>query len=227
MSAGALSDASIVNSWHRNAEAWTAAVRERRIESRTLVTDRAIVDAVLSCSPRRVLDIGCGEGWLGRALVDRGVELLGIDAVPSLIARAQAAGGGEFRVASYEEAAAGALHFTADVAVCNFSLLGRESVEAVFAAVPSLLSPRGAFIIQTLHPIVACGERPYRDGWREGSWAGFSSDFTDPAPWYFRTLSSWLELFRRHGLRLLELREPLHPRLLQPASVIFIADVTE
>jgi 2-polyprenyl-3-methyl-5-hydroxy-6-metoxy-1,4-benzoquinol methylase len=227
MSAGALSDASIVNAWHKNAEAWTAAVRERRIESRTLVTDRAIVDAVLSCSPRRVLDIGCGEGWLGRALADRGVELLGIDVVPSLIARAQAAGGGEFRVASYEEAAAGALDFTADVAVCNFSLLGRESVEAMFAAVPSLLAARGAFIIQTLHPIVACGERPYQDGWREGSWAGFSSDFTDPAPWYFRTLSSWLELFRRHGLRLLELREPLHPRLLQPASVIFIADVTE
>jgi 2-polyprenyl-3-methyl-5-hydroxy-6-metoxy-1,4-benzoquinol methylase len=227
MSAGALTDASIVDSWRKNAQAWTAAVRERRIESRTLVTDRAIVDAVLSRSPRRVLDIGCGEGWLGRALAGSGVALLGIDVVPGLIARAQAAGGGEFRVASYEEAAAGALGFTVDVAVCNFSLLGRESVETVFAAVPSLLSPRGAFIIQTLHPMVACGERPYQDGWREGSWAGFSPDFTDPAPWYFRTLSNWLDLFRRNGLRLLELREPLHPRLLQPASVIFIADVTE
>src|ERR1700676_2168828 len=161
MSAGALSDASIVESWRKNAEAWTAAVRERRIESRMLVTDRAIVDAVLSRSPRRVLDIGCGEGGLGRALADRGVELLGIDVVPSLIARAQAAGGGDYRVASYEEAAAGALDFTADVAVCNFSLLGRESVETMFAAVPSLLRARGAFIIQTLHPVVACGERPY------------------------------------------------------------------
>jgi 2-polyprenyl-3-methyl-5-hydroxy-6-metoxy-1,4-benzoquinol methylase len=227
-SAGALSDASIVDSWRKNADAWTAAVREQRIESRTLVTDRAIVDAVLSRSPRRVLDIGCGEGWLGRALAGHGVELLGIDVVPGLIARAQAAGGGgEFRVASYEQAAGGALDFTADVAVCNFSLLGRESVETVFAGIASLLRARGAFIIQTLHPIIACGERPYQDGWREGSWAGFSADFTDPAPWYFRTLSSWLALFRRHRLRLLELREPLHPHTQQPASVIFIADVTE
>lgn len=73
MSTGPLTDAKIVESWQNNAEAWTAAVRERRIESRTLVTDRAIVDAVLSRSPRHVLDIGCGEGWLGRALADRGV----------------------------------------------------------------------------------------------------------------------------------------------------------
>ena len=136
-------------------------------------------------------------------------------------------GGGDFRVISYEQLAAGALGFTADVAVCNFSLLGKESVDTVFAAMASLLKPRGAFIIQTLHPIVACAERPYQDGWREGSWAGFGAEFTDPAPWYFRTLGSWLQLLRRHRLRLLELREPLHPRSGLPASVIFIADVTE
>jgi 2-polyprenyl-3-methyl-5-hydroxy-6-metoxy-1,4-benzoquinol methylase len=224
---GEPSEARIVECWHSNAEAWTAAVRERRIDSRTLVTDQAIVDAVRSRSPRCVLDIGCGEGWLGRALAASGIDLLGIDVVPGLISQAQEGGGGEFRVASYEEAATGTLGFTADVAVCNFSLLGKDSVETIFKAIPSLLNTGGAFIIQTLHPVVACGEAPYRDGWREGSWAGFSCDFTDPAPWYFRTLDSWLALFRRHGLQLLQLREPLDPRSQRPASVIFIAGVTE
>src|ERR1700689_141758 len=227
MSAGALSDAKIVESWGTNAEAWTAAVRERRIESRALVTDRGIVDAVLARAPQALLDIGCGEGWLGRALAGRGIQLLGIDAVPDLIERANAAGGGEYRVASYQQLAAGAAGFTADVAVCNFSLLGHESVDTLFAAMPALLRPHGVFIIQTLHPVVACGQRPYQDGWREGSWAGFSSDFIDPAPWYFRTLGGWLQLLRRHGLGLRERREPLDPRTQRPASVIFIADVTE
>ncbi len=202
-------------------------MRERRIDSRTLVTDRAIIDAVQSRSPRHVLDIGCGEGWLARALAASGIDVVGIDVVPGLIAQAQALGGGEFRVACYQQAAAGTLGFTADVAVCNFSLLGKESVATLFAAIPSLLKPGGVFISQTLHPVEACGEAPYRDGWREGSWAGFSDDFTDPAPWYFRTLASWLALYRSHGLALLQLREPLDPRSQRPASVIFIAGVTE
>ena len=218
-------EAQILESWHRNVDAWTTAVRERRIESRALATDQAILDAVLERAPHSVLDLGCGEGWLARALAARGIQVLGIDAVPGLIARATAAGGGEFRVATYQQAAAGLLHFSADVALCNFSLLGCESVDTLFAAMPRLLRPHGVFIMQTLHPNVAGADRPDQDGWREGSWAGFSAEFTDPAPWYFRTLESWEALLRRHRLRLLDRREPLHPRTRQPASVIFIADV--
>jgi len=53
-----LSDEKIVDSWHTNATPWTSAVREQRIESRKLVTDRAIVDAVISRKPTSVLDLG-------------------------------------------------------------------------------------------------------------------------------------------------------------------------
>jgi SAM-dependent methyltransferase len=220
-----LSDAKIVDSWGKNASPWTTAVREGQIESRTLVTDRAIVDAILSRAPHSVLDLGCGEGWLARALAAEGIDVVGVDVVPGLVEQARKAGGGEFRVASYEEIAAGKLQVSVDVSVGNFALLGKESVEGIFSATPALLNARGAFIVQTLHPLVACGDFPYQDGWREGSWAGFDSAFTDPAPWYFRTLESWLKLFVESGLRLLEVREPLHPKTRKPASVIFIAEV--
>ena len=79
--------------------------------------------------------------------------------------------------------------------------------------------------MQTLHPTLACGDLPYRDGWRLGSWSGFNDDFIDPAPWYFRTLSSWIELFIESGFKLLEMREPIHPLTQKPASVIFIAEM--
>jgi 2-polyprenyl-3-methyl-5-hydroxy-6-metoxy-1,4-benzoquinol methylase len=219
-----LSDAKIIESWHTNAAPWTAAVREQRIESRKLVTDRAVVDAVMSCRPTSVLDIGCGEGWLVRALAALGVEtVIGVDVVPALIERARAAGGGEFRVASYEAIARGELDLTVDVAVANFALIGKEAVDALITTSPRLLRPGGALVVQTLHPVVACGDQPYADGWRTGSWAGFSDDFSDPAPWYFRTLQRWVDLIAGSGLTLAELREPINPTTGKPASVVFIA----
>ena len=219
------SDAKIVDSWVRNASPWTIAVRTGQIESRKLITDRAIVDAVLSRAPSAVLDLGCGEGWLARELAAKGIDVTGIDVVPDLIKQAQSAGQGNFRVMGYEKIAAGQLQLCVDAVVCNFALLGRASVEGVIKAMPSLLKAHGSFIVQTLHPHLACGDAPYRDGWRAGSWSGFSSDFTDPAPWYFRTLESWIKLFVDSGFQRLEIREPIHPITQKPASLILIANL--
>lgn len=217
-------DAKIIESWHTNATPWIAAVREQRIESRRLVTDRAVVDAVMSRRPQSVLDIGCGEGWLVRALAARGVPSIhGVDVVPALVDQARAAGGGTFHVMSYDAIVQGALDLTVDVAVANFSLIGKDAVDALIGMSPRLLRPGGALVVQTVHPVVACGDLPYETGWRNGSWTGFSDDFSDPAPWYFRTLERWVELIAGSGLTLAEMREPMHPSTGKPASVVFVA----
>jgi 2-polyprenyl-3-methyl-5-hydroxy-6-metoxy-1,4-benzoquinol methylase len=217
------SDAKIVDSWHKNAVPWTTAVRESQIESRKLITDRSIIEAILSSSPKSVLDLGCGEGWLTRELSDRGIRSIGVDAIPALIESAKRIGSEDFRSLSYEQIAAGKLDLSVDAIACNFSLFGKESVEQLVRVISSLLNPDGVFIVQTLHPMMACGELPYQDGWREGSWHGFNSDFTDPAPWYFRTLANWIDLFIESGLNLIKISEPIHPISQQPASILFIA----
>ena len=213
----------IRSAWRHNAEPWTNAVRTRRIASREAVTNQAIVDAVAGLAPRTVVDIGCGEGWLARELAARHIDVLGIDAEPALIERAREAGGGHFRVASYADIAGGAMRTRADAAVCNFSLLGAGSVDALIAAVPALLNPGGALVIQTLHPRETYSDLPYRDGWREGSWVGFGPEFDKPAPWYFRTVENWVGLLERSGFRQIDQREPRHPETGRPASIIFIA----
>lgn len=217
-----LSDQKIIDSWHKNAAPWIVAIRDRQIESRKLVTDAAIIDAVVSQGGSTVLDLGCGEGWLTRELTTRGMKVSGVDIVPELIIRAQQMSKNRFAVNSYEEIAAGKLLEKFDVVVANFSLLGDESVRGLFPAMRSLLNPQGTFIVQTVHPTIACEDRPYIDGWQSGSWARFSADFSDPAPWYFRTLSTWVNLYVTNGLNLLEIREPLHPYTHKPASAIFI-----
>lgn len=218
-----INDRKVVESWLKNSAPWTDAVRNREIESRRLVTDAAIVDAVLSRTPRTVLDIGCGEGWLLRALAEHGITGTGVDVVPELVASASSAGAGDYRVASYADIAAGKLGVTVDVAIANFSFIGKDDVEALLNRVPNLLTPSGSLVIQTLHPVTASKDGKYEDGWRPGSWAGFSAQFTDPAPWYFRTIESWVALLIESGLRLVETREPMHPVTQAPASIIFIA----
>jgi len=216
----------IVESWRGNAAAWTDAVRSRRIESRRRVTDGAIVEAVCRSAPGRVLDIGCGEGWLSRALTARGIEVLGFDVVPGMIDKARESGGGEFHVLSYESFAAGRLDITVDAAVCNFSLFGRESTEAVLRAAARRLQPGGRVVVQTLHPAAACGDQPYRDGWRDGSWDGCGPGFVHPAPWYFRTIESWEAVFTGTGYGLPQIIEPRPAGSELPASVIFVAAPT-
>lgn len=221
------SDARVLEAWRENAAPWTQTVRAQAIESRRLVTDRAILDAALRLRPRDALDVGCGEGWLTRALRTGGVAADGIDAIGELIDAARRADPDappqRYARLSYEDIAAGASNARYDLIVCNFSLLGGAAVDALLSALPALLRDGGHVLIQTLHPPTACGDAPYLDGWRDGSWAGCDGALGQPAPWYFRTLGGWLRVLRESGLALRELEEPVHPVTGKPVSLILDA----
>lgn len=208
-------------SWDANADAWTRTVRDGAIPSRKAGTDAAIVRAVTQVSPRRVLDVGCGEGWLARELASRGLDVTGIDASAELIQRAAESGGGQFHVLTYEQiiadpAVLGALF---DAVVCNFSLLG-ERLTPLLGALATALEPDGRMLIQTVHPFTATGDEPYRDGWREENFQGFGHRFSEPMPWFFRTVESWVRVLHSAGLVIEDLHEPIDPASGRPLSLL-------
>jgi 2-polyprenyl-3-methyl-5-hydroxy-6-metoxy-1,4-benzoquinol methylase len=206
----------ILEVWRENAGAWTRAVRDGRIRSRETLTNDAIIRAVLEGRPTSVLDLGCGEGWLARQLAARGIRVIGLDAIEALVTAARQAGGGEFHVLSYQQLARQGWPESVDRVVCNFSLLGDDSVHQVLAAAPGLLNAGGELLIQTLSPRTV-----EQAGWRDGSWAGCGEDFSRAAPWYARRLDDWLGLFRQHRLTRVETLEPRHRPGDPPASIIF------
>lgn len=214
----------IIASWKKNVAPWISAVQNDEIESRVKITNNAIFEAVVTRKPLTVLDIGCGEGWLVRALESAGIRCTGIDAISEFIAFARENGPGQFIQIGYENLSHETLQETFDVVVCNFSLLGDESVETLFNNIPSILAPHGALIVQTVHPIVGCGELAYKDGWRDGSWAGFNKRFCEPAPWYFRTIQSWTALFNRNNFEILSVVEPINNKTNTQASILFVAE---
>ena len=221
------SDEQILASWKKNVRPWVDAVRKGEIPSRVAVTNRAILDGITERNPKKVLDVGCGEGWLVRQLVRQGIDSLGIDAVSELITYARNEQQGRFLTLAYDELSQDAIAETFDVVVCNFSLLGNDTVTRLFERVPTLLNQGGAFIVQTLHPATVCGQGANEDGWREGSWEGFSEQFCDPAPWYFRTQESWERLFKNSGFLLTAIHEPSSEKNRPPVSILFVGELTD
>jgi SAM-dependent methyltransferase len=211
--------ARLLASWQANAAAWTAAVRDGTIESRRLATDQAILDAALERRPERTLDLGCGEGWLVRALEGHGIAAVGVDGSAALIEAASRAGG-SFVQLSYDELVAdpGRCGAGFDLVVANFALLD-EQVLPLLAALRRIMTTDGGLLVQTLHPLAA--GPPYRDGWRSEDFQGFGDRAWTPMPWYFRTMGSWDTLWRKGGFAVQGLREPCHPEDGRPLSLLF------
>lgn len=218
-----LNEGKILSSWEANAGPWSSAVRENRIESRTSVTNEAMLEAVGPGKDRAALDLGCGEGWLSRAMTQLGWRVVGVDGSAGLINTARTFGTGEYLCLDYSRLEAELPNNSFDLVVCNFSLLGEESTQAALRAAAALLKSRGRVLIQTIHPVSLDG--PYRSGWKTEDWSGFAALGCEPSPWYFHTLSDWVTLLRKADFTLLELREPTGEGANRPSSLILLAEL--
>jgi len=216
--------AKIIESWNVNSEKWIKTIDNEEIESRKLVTNKAIIDTVMEYHPASIIDIGCGEGWLTRELQKQGLSVFGIDGVESLIKNAIDKGGEHYAVCSYKNLVAGKLpgKNLFNAAVINFALIDKEETEELIYYLPCMLKRNGLLFIQTLHPLSAVEGGDYKTGWKEGSWNGMKQNFTLSYQWYFRTIEDWIHLFFRAGFYVKALKEPFHPGTLKPASLIFI-----
>ena len=214
-------------SWVDNADAWTSAVRTGAIPSRRAGTDDAILQAIARAPGGALLDVGCGEGWLARAISASGRQVVGIDASAPLVEAAQLAGtpgGPRFETASYAELASVGADLGAPfmVAVCNFALLDDNLAQAL-TAIASVLEANGTLLIQTVHPFTACGDGRYADGWREETFDSFGGRFPSPMPWYFRTIGSWMTELHGAGFAVTSVAEPMAPDGMMPLSLLIAA----
>lgn len=227
MTEGSLADTNpnntaLLDSWRSNARRWTRAVRTGEIVSRISCTNDAILNAIKRLGPSRVLDLGCGEGWLCRSLTSAGISCTGIDASRELIEIARASDTQSWYVPlSYSELVrdAAPIGKDFDVIVANFSLLD-ATVEELFTALPKFSGARARLVIQTLHPFHIPGT--YRTGWKEETFGGSGTSDWSPMPWYFRRLTDWIALLHPNWM-LERMEEPQGANDAFPASLLLTA----
>ncbi len=224
------SEQQIITSWRRNARPWVVALQRGAIASRVAVTNQAIVSAIAALTPQRVLDVGCGEGWLLRELAALDIAAEGVDAVAELVEAARQMGSMNCHCLSYAQLAEHRWPEPFDLAVCNFSLLG-EAVAGPLSDLATLIRPTGRILVQTLHPCAYLHSGKYQGGWLAGSWQGLPEDvrkrFAEAPPWYFRRLSDWLSVFAEAGLIVSRIEEPAAEPGGEPLSIIFELRVSQ
>ena len=70
--------------WDRNATAWRQHFAAND-PNRKYVIDPALLSIVGDVSEKRILDAGCGEGYLSRTLARGGARVTGVDASAGMI----------------------------------------------------------------------------------------------------------------------------------------------
>lgn len=147
--------------WDTSAQAWIDVIGEEGDWGRKYVLDAPMLSQVEALTPRRVLDLGCGEGRFCRFLTTRGVATVGIDPTAALIDEARRRHpGGDYRV---ERAEALSLpDASVDMAVAYLSLIDIADLDGALDESRRVLRPGGHLLIANLQAFNTAAE-PF--GW--------------------------------------------------------------
>ncbi len=141
------------DAWERHAAQWIDWARAPGHDAFWHATWPALRE-LLPAPGGTVIDLGCGEGRLGRLLRAAGFRVAGVDRSPTLV-RTAAAASGAFPVALADAAA---LPFASDsisLIVASMSLQDIEDLDHAIQEASRVLEPGGQFCITAVHPFVS------------------------------------------------------------------------
>lgn len=173
----------------------------------------------------RVLDVACGHGRISRELARRDAQVTGMDISAALLARAAGIEQAAPLGISYVRAdvtqpgalrQAGCVPGSYDAAVCSFGLSDIDALGPAVATVSAALRPGCWFAFTVLHPCFG-GAADIAGSWPsggryydEGRWTPDSarSGLRRQVGASHRTLATYLNTLREHGLWLDQVAEP-------------------
>ena len=144
--------------WERAARPWSQFVRGGRDVFRDRLHGPALLTACGEVRGRRVLDLGCGEGWASRELAYRGAIVTGVDLARPMITEArahpmQAMRPVDYRVMDATEVDRHVGTETFDLVIACMSLHTMPNPAGAVRAACRVLAPEGRLVCSIPHPI--------------------------------------------------------------------------
>jgi ubiquinone/menaquinone biosynthesis C-methylase UbiE len=219
------------NAWDRLAHWWDEKLGDTGdVWHRTLI-DPTFMQVVGTVRGLRVLDLGCGNGYLSRRFAREGAKVVAVDASAPIVDRARARESREPLGVEYHVANAARLEFlpaaSFDLVASNMALMDIEDAEGAIREAARVLRAGGRFVASLSHPCFDQGptstwlsERFFRTTkvWRKIE--RYRAPFADEIPWetspgqivtttgYHRPLSWYAQALREAGFLIRSLEEP-------------------
>lgn len=209
--------------WGKNADFWIKIIREKLDPYRLKVTNKAILDCLKDKKNLRILDAGCGEGYLCRAAAKLGHQVFGIDFCPELIKAAKDLErkktlGIKYFVGDFRRTKFPASFF--DIVLSHQTINEIENPQKAFQEFSRILKKEGRLILLFLHP---CFEI-YQQRVKNLSLIYFQkskikkdyylvSGIKSPSPYFYLhlPLSQWVEILTKNGFLIEKIKEPHLP----------------
>ncbi len=223
--------------WDGNAEAWTKLSRMGCDTYRDYVNTPAFLSMLPDVNGLKGLDIGCGEGYNTRQVAKQGAKMSAIDISDVFIKYAKESEEKESLGIEYQVASAIELPFdddTFDFAMATMSFMDIPETDKAIKEAWRVLKPNGFLQFSILHPCfftpkwewtrdengkqiaLKCGDyfRELRGGVDTWIIITVTGDIRDKGsefktPYFYLTLSNWLNLILDAGFVLEHFAEPM------------------
>jgi SAM-dependent methyltransferase len=155
----------IIYEWNKNAKARHKQISSGVDISYLEILIPTIIGLIGDITNKRVVDVGCGSGYLTAKLEKGGADVVGVDPSKEMIKIAKKEYGNLPRLKFVNETVEvfSSRHSDADfdVAVSNMSLITIANLDRALGAINSLLIPDGLFVFNITHPCFYNEHRRY------------------------------------------------------------------
>lgn len=150
----------VQNSWDNAAQAWSDFVRTEKDYNKIGMTNPAMFEILGNIRGKKILDLGCGEGYNSRLMARKGAEVIGVDFSDKMINLAIKLEQKNKQGITYYVLDAANLYLfnnnTFDIVACFMALQDIEKYQDAIKEMYRILKRHGRFVFVIPHP---CFER--------------------------------------------------------------------